>query len=269
MRRLTALLVAAPLMAAAGTAPQPAGRWGVTVDDYPPAAMRSRLQGTTRFEITVDPDGKATGCTIIKSSGHAELDEQACAVLLRRARFKPARDEAGNPVAGTWRHLVIWTPGNSGPPPGQPGYAGYGVTVSFGDTGDVLTCKVVPLSPLAPVTAAQAGKCSELGTAQAFADLLGRPTQGLATATYRFRAENRAMGAPLQSGEPIQRTLAHVEIDRTADGAITWCDVKVAPITAIPGMTGTDLCSPQAFGVTRSGGGGNAEHLIYDVVAKP
>jgi TonB family protein len=282
------LLPAAMILTAAAMAPEPSGRWGVSVDDYPAEALRDKAQGTTRFEVAVDADGKATACTVLKSSGHASLDQQACAVLMSRARFKPARDDAGNPVAGTWRHLVVWIPGNAasrsaGPAvagtlgsqvvwiPGKaasgPAFAGHGVTVRFDGSGAVSSCKVVPLSASSQLTPAQAEKCRSMGQAAVFAALLDLPTQGLATATYRIRSETRWAGAPLRSNEPVQRVLAHIEIDRAADGAITWCEVKVAPAKPLPGFAGTDMCGPNAFGVSRPGGGGQPEHVIYDVVA--
>jgi TonB family protein len=261
------LLPAAMLLTAAATPPEPSGRWGVSVDDYPAEALRNKAQGTTRFEVAVDADGKATGCTILKSSGHASLDQQTCAVLMSRARFKPARDDAGNPVAGTWRHLVVWIPGNAASRSSGPAFAGHGVSVDFDDSGAVSACKVVPLSAISQLTPAQADKCRSIGQAEVFAELLDRPTQGLATATYRVRSESRWAGAPLRSNEPVQRVLAHIEIDRAADGAITWCEVKVAPAKPLPGFAGTDMCGPTAFGVSRTAGGGQPEHVIYDVVA--
>jgi TonB family protein len=267
LRALVTLLPSALLLTAAASAPEPSGRWAVSVDDYPAEALRDNAQGTTRFEVAVDADGKATACTIIKSSGHLSLDQQTCAVLMSRARFKPARDEAGNPVAGTWRRRVIWIPGNEPSRSAGPAFAGYGVAVGFDDSGAVSSCKVVPLSAISQLKPAQADQCRSMGQAEVFAALLDRPTQGLATATYRVRTESRWAGAPLRSNEPVQRVLAHVEIDRTADGAITWCEVKVAPAKPLPGFAGTDMCGPTAYGVSRTSGGGQPEEVIYDVVA--
>lgn len=266
-RGLAALLPTTLLLLGAGTAPEPAGRWGVSVDDYPAEALRSGLQGTTRFDIAVNEAGKATGCTIVKSSGHAVLDQQACTVLMRRAKFKPARDDAGNPVAGSWRHLVVWTPSNSPAAAANPAFAGYGITVSFDGSGAVSGCKAVALSAISKVTPEQADKCRSIGTAEVFSTFLDRPTKGLATATYRVRSESRWAGAPLRSNEPVQRVLAHIEIDRATEGAITWCEVKVAPSKLLPGFSETDMCGSTAFGVSSTKGGGQPEHVIYDVVA--
>jgi len=263
-------LPVALLLLGAGTAPEPAGRWGISYDDYPVEALRNRLQGTTRFEMTVDEAGRATACKVLKSSGHDVLDQQACAVLLRRAKFKPARNDAGGAVPGVWRHLVVWTPSNARvSPQSRPAAAGYGVNVPFDRNGEVSACLVAPLSAISQITPEQSDKCRSMGTATVFAELLGRPTQGLAKASFRAYNESRMAGAPPHSSEPVRRVLADVEIDRTEDGAITWCEVKVAPVTPRLGLEGTDLCGQQAYGVTRTTGGGHPEHVIYDAVATP
>lgn len=266
-RRL-ALLAAVPLLAtAAAKAPEPSGGWGIGFDDYPPEALRARLQGTTRYEIAVDEAGRAQTCTTIKSSGHTILDARTCSVLMRRAKFKPARDDAGIPVPGTWRHLVAWRPVNVPDRVDRPGFVGYGLTVGFDGDGRVTGCKVAPLSAISQLNAEQSDKCRSMGTAAVFTELLDQPTKSLANATFRVRTEARRIGYTLPVNEAVHRVLAHVVIDRTDDGGISWCEVKVAPVTPLLGLAGIDLCGPQAYGVTRPGGGGHAENLIFDVVA--
>jgi periplasmic protein TonB len=83
------------------------GEW-VTPDDYPPAALRNEEQGRTGFKLDVGPDGKATNCSVTTSSGHPDLDETACKLLLRRARFTPAKDAAGNGMASVYSSTVVW-----------------------------------------------------------------------------------------------------------------------------------------------------------------
>ena len=90
--------------------PDPKGRPGdwVTTNDYPSRALREEEEGTTRFNLAVGADGKPTNCTITGSSGHPDLDEAACANLMRRARFKPATDGDGNPTSGSYSNSVRW-----------------------------------------------------------------------------------------------------------------------------------------------------------------
>lgn len=90
--------------------PQPKGRsaeW-VTTNDYPSRALREEREGTTRFRLTVGPDGKVSNCEITGSSGSPDLDEAACSNLRRRGRFNPATDGDGNPTTGYYSNAVRW-----------------------------------------------------------------------------------------------------------------------------------------------------------------
>ncbi|WP_081590475.1 energy transducer TonB [Blastomonas sp. AAP53] len=83
------------------------GNWA-TPNDYPARALREERAGTTRFRVSIGPDGRVTGCEITGSSGHADLDEATCKNVTRRARFKPALDSAGNPIADSYSNAVRW-----------------------------------------------------------------------------------------------------------------------------------------------------------------
>jgi TonB family protein len=261
---LGVLALMTPWVASAGTPPTPIPRWAISVDDYPAQALRDKMVGATRFEIAISETGAARGCTIIKSSGHDVLDRTTCDLVMKRARFTPARDDADKPVPGVWRHLVGWYPWPRG---SKPGYAGYGVTVTFDAAGEVTACTVAALSAVSVVTPGQADKCTGMGKAAVFAALLDRPTKGLATATYRFWRESRQFGQPLPRKQPVRRLLAHIVFDLTDDGAITWCEVDVAPVTPVLGIGAADLCGPRSYGVTRAGAGGDPQDLFIDVIA--
>lgn len=83
------------------------GSWA-TPNDYPARALREERAGTTRFRVTIGPDGRVTNCEITGSSGHADLDEATCKNVTRRARFKPALDAAGNAISDTYSNAVRW-----------------------------------------------------------------------------------------------------------------------------------------------------------------
>ena len=85
----------------------PASRY-FSRDDYPAAAVATRAQGIVRFTVTIGPDGRVIGCTINQSSGSSELDRATCNIMRRRARYTPAMDSSGNPVAGTIDQQVVW-----------------------------------------------------------------------------------------------------------------------------------------------------------------
>ena len=104
------LLSTAPAVAAEPEAPRPTGNPGtwVTANDYPAAALREEAQGAVRFVLGVAADGSVTDCTVQESSGNAHLDTATCELIRARARFTPAKDSAGQAIAGTWSSSVRW-----------------------------------------------------------------------------------------------------------------------------------------------------------------
>jgi protein TonB len=76
--------------------------------DYPLSAIRGEEQGTTRFRLSVGPDGRVTGCTVTASSGSSALDSATCRLMKSRARFSPARDSNGNATSDTVASSIRW-----------------------------------------------------------------------------------------------------------------------------------------------------------------
>jgi periplasmic protein TonB len=75
-------------------------------DDYPPAAGGRR--GSVGVILTVDPQGRVTGCEVTRSSGSAALDTATCNLLRRRERFTPAIDSNGSPAIGRVPVQIDW-----------------------------------------------------------------------------------------------------------------------------------------------------------------
>ena len=71
----------------------------VTDNDYPIAAVKAGAQGTTSIIWRVGIDGRVTDCRVVRSSGHAFLDESACKLAVKRSRYKPAVGKDGKPMA--------------------------------------------------------------------------------------------------------------------------------------------------------------------------
>jgi len=90
--------------------PEPRGNPGswANANDYPSRALREEREGTTRFRLTVNADGRVSDCQITGSSGHSDLDEAACKNLTRRARFRPSLDAKGNATTGYYSNAVRW-----------------------------------------------------------------------------------------------------------------------------------------------------------------
>ncbi len=76
--------------------------------DYPHAAFEARRGGTVRMRFTVGISGRVTDCSITRSSGVPELDEATCWIILKRFRYQPARNAAGQPVADIVTGDHVW-----------------------------------------------------------------------------------------------------------------------------------------------------------------
>jgi TonB family protein len=76
--------------------------------DYPVASLRAREQGITTFRLTIEADGSVGECAILMGSGSEILDYTTCALMRKRAKFRPARDTAGNPVRDLWISRFSW-----------------------------------------------------------------------------------------------------------------------------------------------------------------
>lgn len=82
-------------------------RW-ITDNDYRTRWVREEMTGRAGFALSITAEGRVSDCVITRSSGHAALDQATCRLLERRARFSPAQDSSGNPVAGTYDSSVNW-----------------------------------------------------------------------------------------------------------------------------------------------------------------
>lgn len=58
--------------------------------------------------MTIGADGRVRNCEILASSGSADLDRATCANVAKRARFKPATDDTGAAVSGSYSSAVKW-----------------------------------------------------------------------------------------------------------------------------------------------------------------
>jgi len=89
--------------------------------DYPEAAKAVGAQGAVQVRYTVEVNGRATNCRVLRSSGNAAIDEATCRLIQERFRFKPARDERGRPFAADLveRHSWMMREGEA-PPDDDP-----------------------------------------------------------------------------------------------------------------------------------------------------
>lgn len=80
----------------------------ITNADYPASALSGEEEGRVALTVQIGADGRVTSCSVTASSGSPVLDRTTCRLYGQRARFAPARDDAGHPVAATYSDRVRW-----------------------------------------------------------------------------------------------------------------------------------------------------------------
>jgi TonB family protein len=155
--------------------PMPAsdpGTW-VRTEDYPPWAAARGVTGSVAVVVDVDTSGRVTGCEVRESSEVPDFDRIACEKITERARFLPARDEQGNPVAARWQNRVVWALPQRGPEL-VPEPAELAVSMVVEADGSVSKC-VVERAEGAAARAAKSIMCDSAGPFQPPLDKQGNP----------------------------------------------------------------------------------------------
>ncbi len=90
-------------------APKPdnVANW-ISGNDYPSALLPHRMVAIVGVTLTLSPEGKPIRCDISRSSGIPDVDSYTCAILMKRGKYKPAKDAAGNPMFGIERTHIVW-----------------------------------------------------------------------------------------------------------------------------------------------------------------
>ena len=99
---------APPRQAAVNLTPKGNFQSLMSTDDYPPSSIRNEEEGTVAYRLDVGADGRVTKCTVTSSSGHPALDNTACTLLQRRARFNPGKDPSGGATGGVYNGRFTW-----------------------------------------------------------------------------------------------------------------------------------------------------------------
>jgi hypothetical protein len=80
-----------------------------SASDFPLAALKKDLNGRTEVRITVDRRGRAAACVPLKSTPDPVFARTSCAVLMKRAHFKPAIDVDGRAMTSFYVQSVVFT----------------------------------------------------------------------------------------------------------------------------------------------------------------
>lgn len=94
---------------ARGVSPKGQAGWAARIQsNYPTKAAREEREGRVGVRVGIGPDGKVTSCSVTSSSGSPDLDAAACDGMTRYARYNPALDDAGNPIAGSTSTAIVY-----------------------------------------------------------------------------------------------------------------------------------------------------------------
>jgi len=79
--------------------------------DYPTYMLKQEKQNLVHVRLSVDRQGRPSACHIQQSTNQGIYDDRICKAYMRRARFFPALDKDGNPIASYYQLTVnFWIP---------------------------------------------------------------------------------------------------------------------------------------------------------------
>ena len=125
-----------PAETPAGTAAREAANYDTLLKFYPRRALAAREQGLVGFTMRIDKEGHPTNCQVTHSSGHRQLDQETCSLMLIHGVFKPVKDAAGNKVNQVTEGVVNWKI-----PGGDTGLVAVPVEVAAADAPEKMICK--------------------------------------------------------------------------------------------------------------------------------
>lgn len=80
----------------------------VSMRDYPESLVEAGINTSVGVRYAVQPDGRVTGCRVIRSSGYAQVDALTCREIERGYRYRPWRDAEGRAVPSVVVHDFDW-----------------------------------------------------------------------------------------------------------------------------------------------------------------
>jgi hypothetical protein len=80
-------------------------KW-MSSNDYPTKMLSAGQPAIVDYRLSVDVEGNPVSCFIQLTTRPKEFDNAVCGSLMKRARFKPALDEEGKPLASYYINTV-------------------------------------------------------------------------------------------------------------------------------------------------------------------
>ena len=79
--------------------------------DYPSEALRRGQQARINVRIMIDESGKPTQCVRTDVTTADNFSDKPCQIILRQAKFEPARDASGNGLKSYYTTDIVYTIG--------------------------------------------------------------------------------------------------------------------------------------------------------------
>ncbi|ANI77134.1 hypothetical protein EP837_00695 [Sphingobium sp. EP60837] len=80
----------------------------ITPEDSDLFPRFNSVNGTTKYTLHIDAEGKVVRCEVTSSDAPQEWNAIACNLLSTRARFLPALDANGQLTAGKFSNKIKW-----------------------------------------------------------------------------------------------------------------------------------------------------------------
>ena len=65
-------------------------------------------RGYGHLWLTISESGQVSDCSVMQSTGDAQVDQALCGLMMRQSRWSPARDRQGNPISVKLRYTATW-----------------------------------------------------------------------------------------------------------------------------------------------------------------
>ncbi|MEO5705857.1 MAG: energy transducer TonB [Alteraurantiacibacter sp.] len=78
------------------------------VDNYPREMLSQRQQAYIRVRLAVSPEGTTTACNLQNDYNETTFERTVCEAMFEYARFEPALDAAGQPIASYYQINVVF-----------------------------------------------------------------------------------------------------------------------------------------------------------------
>lgn len=66
-------------------------------------------RGYGHLWLTISETGRVSDCSVMQTTGDAQVDQALCSLMISRSRWAPARDRQGNPIPVKLRYTATWS----------------------------------------------------------------------------------------------------------------------------------------------------------------